>query len=395
MSESSTTAATQQGHLRSVGTRDYEEPDAALAPLTEAQAARLIDRLPAMQPEVSALTSLVLQWDDHVPVGLGAHGAAHQLVESVAVSDIWVDPDLYVHTEADEADISDDDLNNLLSSFRSHTVTDDVGIIRQATFAPLLLIARPNPERPRRQRLMLLRDLQTYEAARRLKWSHVEAVVYPDISDRDIRNIGLHLALRSSPPSRIEVLRQLIEMDASNLTQVELGKLLGCTQSYISRLTRVLQDPHLARLIRERVVPVKVAIRVVDLINNDEERDEALRHIIDQCLSVRDANTYLVERAREMRATGSRTPTAPEDIADAFTRSIERSSRIALEHADELASVFGEGAVSEVMRKLQDVMAALAQLKAVRGPIIEADVQIVEALTTPQQSREPQHHVQR
>ncbi len=224
---------------------EQEATDAlALAPLTDAQAADLIDHLPAVQPEVAALTN-ALQVFDRIPVGLGAHGPIHQAVERVRVAEIWADEDLYVFGEADEAKLSDEDIRNLLASYRDHAVTDATGYIRQHTFSPLILIARPNPARPTRQRLLLLRDLATLQAARLLEWDVVEAIVYPDMSDFDIRNVGLHLALRATPPTRLEVLRQVLLMgedwrrgrraaSSKRPSQTDLAAILGCSQSCAS-----------------------------------------------------------------------------------------------------------------------------------------------------------------
>jgi hypothetical protein len=155
-------------------------------------------------------------------VGLGDDGPLHQFVEPVDPTRIWVDEALYVHSEEDLRGRTAEQERNLLDAYRLRQVKNDIGVTEQFVWSPLIVARRANPA-DRGQNLVLIRDLTTYQVAMKLRWPRVEAIVYPELADEDLRVIGLHLAMRSSAPSLEDLVRHLLELDMLDM-QATVGR---------------------------------------------------------------------------------------------------------------------------------------------------------------------------
>jgi hypothetical protein len=316
---------------------DFEQPAArgrALAArdgasgFTEAVTARLSGgeiarRLPGVSVAARQITDLVINWQS-VPTGLGDDGPLHQFVEHVDPTRVWVDEALYVHSEDDLRGRTPEQERNLLDAYRLRQVKNDVGVTEQFVWSPLIVARRNNPQ-DRGQNLVLIRDLTTYQVAMKLRWPRVEAIVYPELSDEDLRVIGLHLAMRGSAPSLEDLVRHLLELDVLDvqatmgrpmkgrvsMTLTDAARLLGCDRSYLGRMAKYLKDEELRGFVQAGV-PSWVVIRASELLGATSLRDQALAEIHRRRLNGAQAVTFLEEAAQQARA--ARTPTAPRSV---------------------------------------------------------------------------------
>jgi hypothetical protein len=291
--------------------------EAITARLSRGEIAR---RLPGVSVAARQITDLVINWQS-VPAGLGDDGPLHQFVEHVDPTHIWVDEALYVHSEEDLRRRTSEQERNLLDAYRLRQVKNDVGVTEQFVWAPLIVARRLNPA-DRGQNLVLIRDLTTYQVAMKLRWPRVEAIVYPELADEDLRVIGLHLAMRSSAPSLEDLVRHLLELDMldmqatvgrpnkgrARMTLADAARLLGCDRSYLGRMAKYLKDDGLRGYVRAGV-PSWVVIRASELLGSTSARDQALAAIHQRRLNGAQAMTYLQEVATQARA--QRTSTAP------------------------------------------------------------------------------------
>jgi ParB-like chromosome segregation protein Spo0J len=295
-------------------------PGGAFSP---AQADALLAALPSVQPEVDQIVRLMLSWRE-MPVGLGGHGRFHQSVLAVKPSRIWVNSDLYVFGEHQEDEPDEDTLRAMIASFESRQIIGEAGTVEQHTWAPLLLVNRPNPDYPD-QDLMLIRGLDTLRVARAVRWPSVEAIVYPDMEDEALRSIGLHLAFRESRPPVWEALRHvfpLLEAAASfarrrgrprageeHVTDDALAGLIGCDRSYIARMRRVWLSPNLRRLVTRQQLSLRVALRSVDILGRHPDlQEEVVAYIAEQGLDFEQAEAYMRQQASQARGVPTTTP---------------------------------------------------------------------------------------
>jgi hypothetical protein len=229
-----------------------------------------------------------------IPVGLGGHGRFHQSVLAVKPSRIWVDADLYVFGEHQEEEPDEDTMRAMIASFEGRQIIGEAGTVEQHTWAPLLLVNRPNPDFPD-QDLMLVRGLDALRVAKAVRWPSIEAIIYPDMEDDAIRSIGLHLSFRESRPPVWEALRHvfpLLEAAAhfsarrgrprageEQVTDESLAAMIGCDRTYVGRMRRVWLSPSLRRLVAHRQLSLRVALRSVDILGRHPELQEDRRRL--------------------------------------------------------------------------------------------------------------------
>lgn len=343
------------------------EPD-GVEVLAPTQVERIAALLPGIREEARAITDLVVKWE-RIPTGLGADGPLHQFVEEVPIAKIWIDHDLYVHSSADEAQLTEEELRQLLASFQQRQVKNEVGTTEQHAWQPLLLVKRSNPTN-HTQNLLLLRDLRTYTAAKRLKWPKVEAIVYPELPDYDVRNVGLHLAMNASPPSLLEVMRHIFLQDMDwrrgrrapdsprpPMTQEDLARALGCSRSYISKLARLWRDQDLRALVGQNIVPIRVAIRATEALGRyPEEMKAVIAHIVAHRLVTQDAESYIAARRDTLRQMNR---DHDQSVLTGWVAIIRRAASMGDQQAGPLIALVGEQAHEQAVQYLTNALAIL------------------------------------
>ena len=269
----------------------------------------LLAALPKLTDNAVQISRLVTSWDEQsTPPGMGKYGELIDWGDGVNTNLIWYDPDLYCFGADDPAMLAPGEaLDNLMHSYEDRRIRDANQIARTTLIAPLILVERDNPKNPR-QKLLLLWKLQPWEVARRSKWSKVPALVYPDISDFDIRNWGLHLRIQESAPTKAEIYRQFTAMkadaDAGRIgpdsirpgSQESVARVLGLSREYISKLEGVAERSQEADMAwRQGQIAVSTAIKLCETLGPYPSiLQRTLTHLIEAPMSPAEGERYIM-----------------------------------------------------------------------------------------------------
>lgn len=330
--------------------------------------------LPSLDPQAADIADFIGNWDQPA-TGHGADGRYLQAMEDVGTAKIWFDPLLYCFGQDDRwlldylPDMTHGNLvepegshfNNLLASYERMRPrmfaggnTDGASIPVQNLLMPLLLVKRRNPENAR-QNLLLLWKLQPWLAGHYLRWKTIPAIVMPDMSDYDIRNLQLHLRAQESAPNPEEIWRVVAAM----WQDVKQGKIganspalpwiagiaasLGCHRTYAYKLELALQHELTLQLLAENRLKIGAAVKVATALHAQPDAwNTAVQEIADKKMSQGAATRYLAKYARN-RLAAIRLAGRADPIGDIY-RHLAHALDIAADYPSAWEKMLGEEA---------------------------------------------------
>ncbi|QNQ82809.1 nucleoid occlusion protein [Lactobacillus sp. PV037] len=212
---------------------------------------------------------------------------------------------------------------------------------QQGLLQPIILRSRPQ----KNDEYEIIAGERRYRAAKSLGWNKISAIV-EEMDDEKVASLAVIENLQREDLNPIDEAQAYVQLMQSNeLTQTELAKQVGKSQSYIANKVRLLKlDPKIQELLVNRTLTQRHGRALLKLTPADQER--AAQIIIEQHLNVKDTERlvkdidgFLAEEEKpEVKKKKVKKPTVrmrtPKDFRlqiNTFKEAIEKAKQSGME----------------------------------------------------------------